>query len=157
MAKEKDVNVGIILEIYSIELKFFKAQGKNIHDHLKKIKLKLPLLEDETSINDSHLSDIKEDISELLYFENNYKECARYLCDCFLENSKFGKNSEALKNMLKINVLVLLMSGDKDLLDSKIHNPLKHDSKASFKMDNDIQAIYGLIEAFNSLNLDNFR
>lgn len=40
-----DLNVGTQLEIYSLELKLFKLQGKKVNDKLKKIQLKLPLLE----------------------------------------------------------------------------------------------------------------
>lgn len=150
------INVGTELEFFSLELKLAKMQGKRVDEKLKKYKVKLPMLEEETTINDAHLSEIKEAIAELLYEEYNYKDCARYLCDCFLDNAKFGRNSDSVKRMLKINVIVVLLSGDTALIDNKKYNPLKDDSTAAFKMDPDIQGLFGLIEAFNSLNLKTF-
>ena len=80
---------------------------------LKKIQLSIPILEDETSVNDTSLSEIKETVAQVLYEEGSYHECASYLCDCFCENAKFGRNSEGIKSLLKLNVLVLLLCRDK--------------------------------------------
>lgn len=83
---------------------------------LKKIQLNIPLLEDETMTNDTSLSEIKEAVAEVLYDEGSYKDCAVYLCDSFSENAKFGKNTESIKALLKLNILVLLLCKDKELL-----------------------------------------
>ena len=123
---------------------------------LKKIQLNIPLLEDETIANDSSLSEIKEAVAEVLYSEGSYKECAGYLCDSFTENAKFGKNTEGIKNLLKLNVMILLLCRDKSLLEKREFNPLLHESTANFKMDQDIQALFGLVDAFNQLEFNRF-
>ena len=50
------INVGTELEFFSLELKLAKMQGKRVDEKLKKYKVKLPMLEEETTINDAHLS-----------------------------------------------------------------------------------------------------
>ena len=92
-----------------------------------------------------------------MYEEENFKEAAKYLCSCFLENAQFGKNSENLKTMLKINIAILLLHDDKELMENRFFNPLKHDSASTFKMEPDVQGLFGLIEAFNCLNLKSFQ
>jgi hypothetical protein len=83
-------------------------------------------------------------------------ECAQYLCDCFCENAKFGKNSENIKVLLKTNVLVLLLCRDKSLMEKRSHNALLHESTVNFKMDPDVQALFGLTDAFNELDINRF-
>lgn len=58
--------------------------------------------------------------------------------------------------MLKVCVLLLLLCDNKELLENRSFNPLLHDSAKTFKGDTDIQSLYGLIEAFNALNLERF-
>lgn len=67
------------------------------------------------------------------------------MCGSFIESSKYGSNSQKNKQLLKINTLMVLLTGDFKLLEDQEYNPMLQESTAIFKVDPDIQALYGLI------------
>lgn len=81
--REYSIPTGSLIEVYSLEIKYHKMKKLPMTSLLKKIQLSIPLLEDETSVNDSSLSEIKETVAQVLYEEGSYHECANYLCDSF--------------------------------------------------------------------------
>ena len=52
--------------------------------------------------------------------------------------------------------MVLLLCRDKAILENRSFNPLLHESTANFKMDQDIQALFGLVDSFNGLEFNRF-
>jgi len=50
---------------------------------------------------------------------------------------------------LKTNVLVALLTDDKEMYLKEKYNSLFHESAASFKSEGDIQCLYGMVQAWN--------
>lgn len=69
---------------------------------------------------------------------------------------KYGKDNKKKKDLLKMNVLVSLLTEDKQLYMKDKHNALYNQAAASFKSENDIQSLYGLVEAFNNGDYNQF-
>lgn len=70
--REYSIPTGSLIEVYSLEIKYHKMKKLPMTSLLKKIQLSIPLLEDETSVNDSSLSEIKETVAQVLYEEGSY-------------------------------------------------------------------------------------
>ncbi len=83
-----------------------------------------------------------------MYLEENYIECSLYLREAFEETMKYGKVIDERKNILKTNVLVALLIGDKEYYLKDKYNALYHESAVGFKSETDVQALYGLVQAF---------
>lgn len=69
-----------------------------------------------------------------MYEEENYIECANFLCGSFIENAKYGSNSEKNKELLKINSLMVLLCGDLKYLEDSDFNPMLQESTAVYKI-----------------------
>lgn len=78
------------------------------------------------------------------------------MCGSFMENIKYGTNNAKNKEMLKINTLMVLLTGDSNLIQDKQYNPMLQESTAVFKIQPDIQGLYGLIEAFKGQDIAQF-
>ena len=101
--------LGSELEALALEIKYLQLIGQSPEKKLRNLHIKIPLFEEETHINDAYLSFIKEEIAGILYAQGNYLQCTNYLCSSFCENAKFGKTTHHLKELLKVNVLALLL------------------------------------------------
>ena len=61
---------------------------------------------------------------------------------------KYGKSVELKKNLLKTNVLVSLLTNDKEIYLKQKSNSLYHESAAGFKSENDVQCLHGMVQAW---------
>ena len=69
---------------------------------------------------------------------------------------KYGKNPEHKKILLKANVLVSLLINNKEEFTTEKFNALYNESAAGFKLENDIQCLYGVLQAFIDIDLNMF-
>ena len=61
---------------------------------------------------------------------------------------KYGKSVEVKKSLLKTNVLVALLTDNKDVYLKEKSNSLYHEAAASFKSENDVQCLHGMVQAW---------
>lgn len=79
------------------------------------------------------------------------------MCGSFVENSKYGINNPKNRELLKINSLMVLLCEDERILEDKQYNPMLQDCTASYKIEPDIQALFGLTEAYKNLDITHFQ
>lgn len=61
---------------------------------------------------------------------------------------KYGKSLEVKKLLLKTNVLVALLTDDKEVYEKEKANALYNEAAATFKGEADVQALYGMVQAW---------
>lgn len=137
----------MLLELYSLEIKFSKLTGEDISEKIHEIELRIPTLESEAYMSEGHISVLKLAIAEIMYLNSNYENSALYVAEAFLEKAKYG-NSVELKEILKTNVLLSLLIENPLLRKEGKYNSLYHDASIPFKNEKEVHELISLIDAY---------
>lgn len=70
--EEEGHPANVLLELYSLEIKFSKLTGKDISEKIHEIELRIPTLESEAYMSEGHISVLKLAIAEIMYLNSNY-------------------------------------------------------------------------------------
>lgn len=146
----------VLLELYSLEIKYSKLTGTDISEKLHEIELRIPTLESEAYMSEGHISVLKLAIAEGMYLGGNYENSALYVAEAFLEKAKYGNSSE-LKEILKSNVLISLLIANRALRKDGRYNALYHDASIPFKNEKEVHELISLIDAYERQDLEQFQ
>ena len=144
----------VLLELYSLEVRYSRLMGINIGERVREMELKMAELEEEAYMSEGHVPVLKLAFAEIMYEAGNYENSSIYLADAFVEKAKYGENKD-LKGILKTNALMSLLA-DPEVRKNERFNSLYHEASTPFKPEQDIQALVGAFEAYERADLVQF-